>query len=213
MRCGHGSVWTCGICLLACALVAEKMTAPASFPGQYRLRFGRHCLGWGEFALFCRLHTRDYKPSHAPVSAFISIHRILPPSNLALLPCACIRFFLVQKTTRKTLGEVAACCVILLRRISDDRFLFTGHLEGIGVRNFIQPLILKVECSSTTSAWRSPRVLSGFLASTPHTSQGDCTLWPNFRPKFSSQHNSVSSSTLMLPCFTVVVIYKGSALL
>lgn len=103
-------------------------------------------------------------------------------------------FFSSKRRPVKSLGEVAACCVILWR-ISDNRFLFTGHLEGIGVRNFIQPLILKVECSSTTSAWRSPRVLSGFLASTPHTSQGDCTLWPKFRPNFSSRRNSVSSST------------------
>ena len=58
-NCGHGSVWTRGICLLACAPVAEKMTAPAGFPGQHRLHFGRHCLAWGELLLFCRLHTRD----------------------------------------------------------------------------------------------------------------------------------------------------------
>uniref|UniRef100_A0A7I4B6T2 Putative GTP diphosphokinase RSH1, chloroplastic n=1 Tax=Physcomitrium patens TaxID=3218 RepID=A0A7I4B6T2_PHYPA len=60
---------------------------------------------------------------------------------------------------------------------------FPGHLEGIGVRNFIQPLILKTECTSSSCAWRSPRTLSGFLASTPQSSQGDCALSSRLRSR------------------------------
>jgi hypothetical protein len=59
---------------------------------------------------------------------------------------------------------------------------FAGHLEaGIGVRQFIQPLISRTECASTASAWKCSRVLSGFLASTAHSSDGECPSWQNSR--------------------------------
>ncbi|KAH8974451.1 hypothetical protein BDL97_01G103500 [Sphagnum fallax] len=60
--------------------------------------------------------------------------------------------------------------------------LIPGHLEaGIGVRQFIQPLISRTECASTASAWKCSRVLSGFLASTAHSSDGECPSWQNSR--------------------------------
>ncbi|CAK9277714.1 unnamed protein product [Sphagnum jensenii] len=60
--------------------------------------------------------------------------------------------------------------------------LIPGHLEvGIGVRQFIQPLILRTECASTASAWKCSRVLSGFLASTAHSSDFECPSWQNSR--------------------------------
>jgi hypothetical protein len=59
---------------------------------------------------------------------------------------------------------------------------FAGHLEGgIGVRQFIQPLLLRTECASTASAWKCSRVFSGFLASTAHSSDGECPSWQNSR--------------------------------
>jgi hypothetical protein len=59
---------------------------------------------------------------------------------------------------------------------------FAGHLEGgIGVRLFIQPLLLRTECASTASAWKCSRVFSGFLASTAHSSDGECPSWQNSR--------------------------------
>jgi hypothetical protein len=59
---------------------------------------------------------------------------------------------------------------------------FAGHLEGgIGVRQFIQPLLLRTECASTASAWKCSRVFSGFLASTAHSSDGECLSWQNSR--------------------------------
>ncbi|KAH9575155.1 hypothetical protein CY35_01G097300 [Sphagnum magellanicum] len=60
--------------------------------------------------------------------------------------------------------------------------LIPGHFEGgIGVRQFIQPLLLRTECASTASAWKCSRVLSGFLASTAHSSDGECPSWQNSR--------------------------------
>lgn len=74
----------------------------------------------------------------------------------------------------------------------DIGVLFAGPLEGIGVRNFIQPLILKTECTATTSAWKSPRVLSGYLASTAQSSQGESTLGLKAARRFPPRRNSVS---------------------
>ena len=80
---------------------------------------------------------------------------------------------------------------------SDDGFdSISGNLEGIGVRGFIQPLILKTECTSGSCAWRSPRALSGFFASTPQSSQGECALRSRLRTKTSAHRTSVSCQNL-----------------
>ena len=77
--------------------------------------------------------------------------------------------------------------------LTDERLnCVSGHLEGIGVRNFIQPLLLKTECSSSTCAWRSPRALTGFLASTPQSSQGECALWSKLGSRNLTHRSSVS---------------------
>ena len=73
----------------------------------------------------------------------------------------------------------------------------SGHLEGIGVRSFIQPLILKAECTSSSCAWRAPRVLSGFLASTPQSSQEECALRSKLGTRTPAHRTSVSLKTLI----------------